>query len=95
MLATSKKNLAFFDGEAGRALYHLKDGKGTIAVKTAYATGIQAIGRLQTSWQIRLDLNGDGKVEPTESLWRIFTAINRLQTTEQQAKKIHDRPCCR
>lgn len=35
---------------------------------------------------IRLDLNGDGKVEPTESLWRIFATINRLRTTEQQAK---------
>ncbi|PSB34712.1 hypothetical protein C7B82_01970 [Stenomitos frigidus ULC18] len=35
---------------------------------------------------IRLDLNGDGKVEPTESLWRIFATINRLRVTEQQAK---------
>ncbi|MBW4581779.1 MAG: hypothetical protein KME42_19605 [Tildeniella nuda ZEHNDER 1965/U140] len=35
---------------------------------------------------IRLDLNGNGKIEPTESLWRIFAAINRLPITEQQAK---------
>ncbi|XGV98079.1 MAG: hypothetical protein ACAF41_03895 [Leptolyngbya sp. BL-A-14] len=35
---------------------------------------------------IRLDLNGNGKLEPTESLWRIFAAINRLGVTEQQAK---------
>jgi hypothetical protein len=35
---------------------------------------------------IRLDLNGNGKVESTESLWRIFATINRLRITEQQAK---------
>ncbi|MBW4695140.1 MAG: hypothetical protein KME27_25605 [Lyngbya sp. HA4199-MV5] len=35
---------------------------------------------------IRLDLNGDGKIESTESLWRIFATINRIRTTEQQAK---------
>lgn len=35
---------------------------------------------------VRLDLNADGKVEQTESFWRIFESINRLGIKEQQAK---------
>jgi hypothetical protein len=36
---------------------------------------------------VRLDFNGDGKAEPTESIWRVFEVVTGIRATEQQAKQ--------
>lgn len=36
---------------------------------------------------IRLDINSDGKVEESESLWKIFATINRINITPTQASQ--------